>query len=68
MSKSLSDSEYTWLTKLRQGADKYWDELTPFEKKFTEEILERFRIYDRQTIVSEKQWLVITRISEKIIP
>jgi hypothetical protein len=32
------------------------DDLTPFEQKFIEDLLERFRRYGENTIISPKQW------------
>ena len=65
--KPLTQEEKAWLIRLESSVDKYWDELTDFEKKFLETLLERFRQYGMKTIVSPKQWEIITRISEKII-
>lgn len=65
--KDLDDDEYAWLEKLEKGIDKAWDGLTRWERKFMEDTLERFRKYQRKTMISPTQWAIIARISEKII-
>lgn len=64
----ITDKEYDWLLRIKKVVDKYWDELMPFEKGFIEDILARFEIHGRNTIISPKQWSVISNISEKILP
>lgn len=63
----MDQKEYDWMNRLQASADKHWDELTDWEKKFLEDILERFRQWGKKTKITPKQWEIITRISEKII-
>jgi hypothetical protein len=65
--KELDDDEYAWMQKLEKGIDKAWNDLTPWEQKFMEDLLERFKQYGRKTMISPAQWGIIMRISEKII-
>jgi hypothetical protein len=65
---ALSDKEHAWLMRMRPAADKYWEDLTAFEKKFIEDLLARFEIYDRRIMISNKQWAIIHNVSEKILP
>ncbi|MBN1495909.1 MAG: hypothetical protein JXA07_04015 [Spirochaetes bacterium] len=67
MSRPLTDKEYEWMQKIEEVVDRMWDEMTAFEQTFIEDILERFRKYGSKTFISEKQWAIITRISEKIL-
>jgi hypothetical protein len=53
--------------KLKTAVDTHWDELTAFEQKFAEDLLERFRQWGIKTRISPKQWEIITRISEKVL-
>ncbi len=64
---ALSQHEHDWLVKLKTAVDSHWDELTGFEQKFAEDLLERFRRWGVNTRISPKQWEVITRISEKVL-
>ncbi len=63
----LTQKEFDWIKRLEQAVDEYWDELTDFEKKFMEDILERFRCWGAKINITNKQWDLLTRISEKII-
>jgi len=63
----MTQKEYDWMVRLQAAADVYWDELTDWEKRFMEDVLERFRQWGIKTKISLKQWEIITRISEKII-
>jgi hypothetical protein len=65
--KDLDDKEFAWMQRLEKEIDKAWNDLTPWEKKFMEGSLERFRKYGRSTLITISQWDIITRISEKII-
>jgi len=64
---ALTQKEFDWLQKIEREVDKAWDDLSPWEQKFIEDMLEKFRRYGIQTMISPKQWEIITRISEKII-
>ncbi len=64
---ALTQKEFEWLTKLGPAVDRHWDELTGFEQKFAEDLLERFRRWGVKTIVSQKQWEIIAGISEKVL-
>ena len=63
----LTDKECAWLERIQKEIDKTWDDLSSWEQKFTEDLLERFRRYGDRTLISKRQWEIITRISEKII-
>lgn len=63
----MMQDQFEWLQKLGPAVDRHWDELTAFEQKFAEDILERFRRYGRKTIISGLQWQVIGGISEKVL-
>lgn len=63
----MTQKEFDWLKKIEAGVDKAWDDLTDWEKRFIEDILERFKQWGKKTFVSKKQWSVISKISEKII-
>lgn len=67
MAKELTPEENAWLQKLEASVDRYWDELTAFEKRFLEDTLERFRRYGARTIITVRQWVILTAISEKIL-
>ena len=64
--KYLTPEEYKWISFLKATIDSAWDELNDFEKKFIEDIIERFNKYSMKTIITKKQWDILTRISEKI--
>ena len=63
----LTQKEMAWLSRIEQSIDTAWDDLTAWEKRFMEDILERFRRWGVKTQISKKQWESITRISEKIV-
>jgi len=63
----LTDAECAWLEKLEKAVDEFWNELTEWERRFMEELLERFRRHGDRTRISPKQWDIVTRISEKIV-
>jgi hypothetical protein len=65
--KNLTDEEAAWLDKIEAAIDKMWVELTPFEQKFLEGIIEQYHRYGRATHISARQWEIITEISDKII-
>ena len=65
--KDLTPKERDWLERIEREIDKVWDDLTEWERRFMEELLERFKRYGSATQVSAKQWAIIARISEKII-
>lgn len=65
--KELSDKEFSWLKKIEKEIDKSWDDLTDWERKFMEDLLERFRVYGKRLLLTKLQWDRITEISEKII-
>lgn len=67
MSRGLTDKECAWMERIEQQIDRAWDDLTPWEQKFIEDILEKFKRYGAKTMISPKQWEIITRISEKIV-
>lgn len=63
----LNSKEIDWLEKLEKNIDANWDDLSPWEKKFMEDILERFRRYGEKTVISPRQWAIITEISDKAV-
>lgn len=63
----MDEKEYAWLQRLEKGIDAAWDDLTEWEQRFMENLLERFRRWGRKTKVSPKEWGIIARISEKIV-
>ena len=63
----MTQKEFNWLKRLENEIDKHWDELTTWEKRFMEDLLERFNVYGERTLISKKQWEVITRVSERIV-
>ncbi len=65
--KTLNQKEFDWLKRLEENTDKYWDELSAWEKIFMEGILENFQSYGLKLFLSQGQWNVLTRISEKIL-
>ena len=65
--KGLTQKEFDWLRRIESEVDKSWDELTGFEQKFIEDVLEKFRRWGTGLILSAKQWEILTRISEKIV-
>jgi len=67
MSHGLSDKEFAWMERIEKEIDKVWFDLTPWERKFIEDMLEKFRRYGMKMMLSPKQWESITEISEKII-
>lgn len=67
MSIGLSDKDCARMERIEKEIDKVWDDLTPWEQKFIENMLEKFKRYGDRTMISPKQWEILTRISEKII-
>ncbi len=65
--QGLTLKEFDWLQRIEIEVDKAWDDLTPWERKVIEILLEKFRRYGMKTMISPKQWETITKISEKII-
>lgn len=65
--RTLTDEEFDWMKRLEAAADKFWGELTEWEKGFLENRLEAFRRFGRKTWFSAKQWQIIDKISEKIL-
>ena len=65
--KTLKQEEFDWLKRLEANVDKYWDELNDWERIFMEGILENFKRYGMNTMVSLGQWNVLTKISDKIL-
>ena len=65
--KELTPEETAWLDRIKKHIDLNWDDLKPFHQKFAEDLLERYAQYGKRTMISAKQWEVITEISEKII-
>lgn len=66
--RELTDSECAWLERLERDAPAHEDELTEWQQGFLADLLARFHRYGDRTHISPKQWEVIARISEKVIP
>lgn len=62
----LTQQEFDWLTRLGPAVDRHRHEMTGWERAFAENLLKRFRRYGVKTLVSERQWEIIGRISEKV--
>ena len=67
MSIGLTDKEFAWMERIEREIDKAWDDLTPWEQHFIEDLIEKFHKYGVKMMISPKQWEIIGRISEKII-
>ncbi len=67
MSRGLTDKECAWLERIDKEVDRAWPDLTPWEHKFFDDLMERFKRFGDRTSISPKQWEIITRISEKIL-
>lgn len=65
--QGLTDKEVAWLTRLEQNIDTAWKDLTFWEQRFMEDILEKFKRYGVKTQISKNQWARIAEISEKIV-
>lgn len=63
----MTQKEFDWLQRLEKNVDAHWDELTAWEQRFTEDLLERFRRWGMKTKISVKEWRAITEISDKAI-
>jgi len=63
----MTQKEFDWLQRLEKNVDAHWDELTAWEQRFTEDLLERFRRWGMKTKISPKEWGIITEISDKAI-
>jgi hypothetical protein len=64
----LTDAECAWLERLERDAGVEGADLTPWEQGFLADLLARFHRYGDRTHISPKQWALIARISEKVIP
>lgn len=64
----MNEKEFDWLVKLENNVDAHWDELSKWEKKFIENLLERFRRWGVKTLINAQEWRFIAELSEKIIP
>ena len=67
MPAGLTQKEFDWLQRIEKEIDKVWKDLNNWEKRFMENRLEAFRQYGMKTRISKAQWIIIDRISEKII-
>ncbi len=69
--KYLNKEEFDWLNRLESATGGQISNLSPklndWERIFMEGILENFKRYGMNTIVSKGQWNVLARISEKIL-
>jgi hypothetical protein len=63
----MTEKQNRMLQAIEKKVDAEWDNLTPWEQKFVEDTLERFRIYGKNTLISPKQGDHIERIWEKIV-
>jgi hypothetical protein len=62
----LTTRDIQWLDKFRGAADEAWSSLTTWEKRFCEDVLEKYRVHKELLTLSKKQWEVISNISEKL--
>lgn len=67
MGLGLTQKEFDWLGRIERNVDAAWDNLTAWEQRFIENLLERFRQYGTNTHISKDQWVKIAEISEKIV-
>lgn len=65
--QGLTQQEMAWLSRLEQSIDAAWGDLTRWERKFMEDVLEQYRRFGVKTQITKNQWARITEISEKII-
>jgi hypothetical protein len=63
----MTEKEFKYMQKIEAEVDKGWDDLSNWEQKFIEDILERYKQYGRGTLISPKQADHIERIWEKIV-
>lgn len=62
------DQEQTFkLELIITGAKDNWDALTEWEQNFLISIEERYKEYGQWTLVSDKQWVVLDRIYDKVV-
>jgi hypothetical protein len=62
----LKLDEPAYMVKWCASIDEGWDKLTDWEKKFAEDMVERFTQYKIYITISKKQWEIIDRIGEKV--
>lgn len=62
----MTEKNFKMLKKIEAAVDEHWDDLTQWEKGFIEDILERFRLYGKNTHISARQWEFIEKIFDKI--
>jgi hypothetical protein len=58
--------EVAYMVKWCASIDEDWDKLSDWEKKFSEDMVERFGKWKERTMISKKQWEIINRIGEKV--
>ncbi|MDP3284738.1 MAG: hypothetical protein Q8M56_09965 [Desulfobacterales bacterium] len=63
----MTQAQFKQLQAIEKAVDKEWDNLSNWEQKFIEDILERFKLYGQQTLISPKQGDHVERIWEKIV-
>jgi hypothetical protein len=63
----LTDEQCARLERLEKSFSSSRDGLTPWEEEFLGDVLLSFRQFGDRTIISPKQWSIITRILEKIV-
>jgi len=51
----MTQKEFDWLQRLEQNVDAQWDELTVWEQRFIEDLLERFRRWGMKTKISPNE-------------
>jgi hypothetical protein len=63
----MDQAQFKQLQAIEKAVDKEWENLSSWEQKFIEDILERFREYGQNTFISAKQGDHVERIWEKIV-
>lgn len=62
------DSEQAFkLELIIEGAKDNWEALTEWEQGFLTSIEERYKEYGQRTLVSDKQWVILDRIYDKVV-
>lgn len=62
----LKPDEINFLNQLEENIDNGWKHLTPWEKTFAEDVLEKFRLQGKEFFVSQKMWNKLLMITEKL--
>ena len=66
MQQVLTEEEYEELTDILAGAEEFEGRLSSWERGFVADFQARADKWERKIRISEKQWLVLRRIQEKL--